>query len=101
MNMCEVEQDTWTALILQKYDNLPSRLTLYNIFLLYSKHLIQFCQHLDKIRYYNNIYHFDRHAFFIFYLQLLLVHVAARRAKFVWCDSVNNKLLIHSWNMNV
>ena len=40
-------------------------------------------QHLDKIRYYNNIYHFDRHAFFIFYLQLLLVHVAARRAKFV------------------
>ena len=34
MNMCEVEQDMWTALILQKYDNLPSRLALYNIFLL-------------------------------------------------------------------
>ena len=38
---------------------------------------------LDKIRYYNNIFHFDRHVFFIFYLQLLLVHVAARRAKFI------------------
>ena len=53
----------------------------YIIFLLYGKNLPQFeshsNQHLDKIRYYNNIYHFDRHAFFIFYLQLLLVHVAA------------------------
>ena len=39
----------------------------------YGKNLIQFCQHLDKIRYHNNIYNFDRHAFFKFYLQLLLL----------------------------